>query len=104
MSNFLIQAQPAGGGGMSMLFFLLLMFVVMYFFMIRPQRKKEKEMQKLRDGLKKGDTVITNGGIYGEVAEVETEAVIITVESHAKLKISKAAISVINGSSAADKK
>ena len=104
MNTFLIQAAPASGGNYNMLIMMALVFVVMYFFMIRPQRKKEKELQALRDSLKKGDAVVTAGGIYGEVYEVDGEAVIISVESSAKLKIAKSSISIINGVAGAPKK
>ena len=108
MNTFLIQATqaPAAGGAAnySMLIMMALVFVVMYFFMIRPQRKKEKELQALRDALKKGDVIITAGGIYGQVFEVEGEAVIILVESQTKLKIAKSSIAIINGTAGAVRK
>ena len=62
------QAPPAGGGMMWIM--LILIFVVMWFFMIRPQRKQQKELQKFREGLKKGDKVVTAGGIFGTVDQV----------------------------------
>ena len=65
---------------------------------------KEKELQALRDSLKKGDAIVTAGGIYGEVFDVDGEAVVITVESQAKLKVSKSSISIINGVAGAVKK
>jgi preprotein translocase subunit YajC len=101
MNTFLIAGLSPNA---QMMVMMALVFVVMYFFMIRPQRKKEKELQALRDSLKKGDAIITAGGIYGEVFEVEGEAVVIVVESQAKLKIAKSSISIINGVSGAVKK
>lgn len=92
---FLLQDQ--GGGGSGMLIMMALVFGVMYFFMIRPQRKKEKELQKMREEMKKGDEVITSAGIYGEVWEVNGDTVIIVVESAAKIKILKSSIVTING-------
>ena len=70
-----LQAQAAGqaaAGGSQMGFWMmiLLLFAVMYFFMIRPQRKQQKELETFRAGLKKGDKVVTTGGIYGTVDEV----------------------------------
>ena len=64
----LILQTPAGqqpvGGGWSMWVMLILIFVIMWFFMIRPQRKQQKELEKFRNALKKGDKVVTIGGIY----------------------------------------
>ncbi len=96
---FLLQEQ--GGGGSGMLIMMALVFGVMYFFMIRPQRKREKELQKKREELKKGDEVITSAGIYGEVYEVSADTVIIVIESAAKIKILKSAIVTVNGEGSA---
>lgn len=95
MNMHLLQADSQG----SPMFLIMMVgvFAVMYFFMIRPQRKKEKELQKLRDDIKKDDKVITAGGIHGIVTEHDTDTVVIVVESHAKLKIEKASIAQING-------
>ena len=72
MLNLLQTAAPAAqGGGLSMWIMLILIFVVMWFFMIRPQRKQQKELQNFRDSLKKGDKVVTVGGIYGTVDEIK---------------------------------
>jgi preprotein translocase subunit YajC len=72
--------------------------IVVYFFMIRPQKKKEKELAKLRDEIKNGDTVVTAGGIHGKVMVTSDDStVIIAVESQAKLKIERASIALING-------
>lgn len=68
---------------------LILIIVVMWFFMIRPQRKQQKELQKFRDGLKKGDKVVTIGGIYGTVVEVKEKTLLIEVDSSVKLKVDK---------------
>lgn len=68
---------------------LILIFVIMWFFMIRPQRKQQKELEKFRNALKKGDKVVTIGGIYGEVAEIKDRAVIIKVDGETKLRVDK---------------
>lgn len=80
--------QPAGGGW-SMWVMLILIFVIMWFFMIRPQRKQQKELEKFRNALKKGDKVVTIGGIYGEVAEIKDRTVIIKVDGETKLRVDK---------------
>ncbi|MBE6240354.1 MAG: preprotein translocase subunit YajC [Bacteroidales bacterium] len=69
-----------------------LIFVVMWFFMIRPQRKQQKELQKFRDALKKGDKVVTIGGIYGTVVELKEHTVLIEVDNGVKIRVSKQAL------------
>ena len=65
------QAQP-GGSPWSSLVFILLLIVVFWLFFIRPQSKKAKEEQKFREGLQKGDKVVTIGGFHGKTALVQT--------------------------------
>ncbi len=90
-----LQTQAAAGsqqtqtGSWSMWIMLILIFVVMWFFMIRPQRKQQKELQKFRDGLKKGDKVVTIGGIYGTVVEVKEKTLLLEVDSNVKLRVDK---------------
>ena len=81
------QAPPAGGGMMWIM--LILIFVVMWFFMIRPQRKQQKELQKFREGLKKGDKVVTAGGIFGTVDQVNEKSVLLKVDGETKLRVAK---------------
>ena len=91
----LLQAAPAAqpqGGGWSMWIMLALIFVVMWFFMIRPQRKQQKELQNFRDSLKKGDKVVTIGGIYGTVDEIKDNTVLIIVDRDVKIRVSKQAL------------
>ena len=85
------QAKPKSGG-MSMWIMLALMFAVMYFFMIRPQKKQQKELQNFRDSLKKGDKVVTIGGIYGTVCEIKEGSVLIEVDNNVKIRVSKQAL------------
>ena len=67
---------------------MILIFVVFYFFMIRPQTKKQKELQKQRESMKKGDKVVTAGGIYGEIKEVQDTTFIITIAKDVTIKVS----------------
>ena len=76
----ILQAAPAAGQQ------------VMWFFMIRPQRKQQKELQNFRDALKKGDKVVTIGGIYGTVAEIKEDSVLIEVDNNVKIRVSKQAL------------
>lgn len=74
----LLQAQ--GGGGMSMLIMMALIFVIMWLFMIRPQQKKQKEIQKFRNSIAKGQAVVTAGGIYGVVRDIDEVSNTLQVE------------------------
>ena len=87
------QAQNGGGMG-STLIFILLIFVVFYFFMIRPQQKKQKQIQEMRDALKSGDKIVTIGGIHGKIINVQETTFIIEVEDGTRLKIEKSAVSL----------
>lgn len=89
----LLQTAPqAAGGGMSMCLMLALIFVVMWMFMIRPQRKQQKELEQFRAGLKKGDKIVTVGGIFGTVEEVKDKTVLIKVDGEVKLRMDKNSI------------
>ena len=90
--TLLQAAQPAQGGGWSMWVMLLLIFVVMWFFMIRPQRKQQKELENFRNSLKKGDKVVTIGGISGPVCEIKENSVLIEVDNNVKIRVSKQAL------------
>lgn len=98
--NIVLQAAPAAGaagqqgGGWSMWIMLLLIFVVMWLFMIRPQRKQQKEIEQFRSGLKKGDKVVTAGGIFGTILEVSPESptVLLKVDGDVKLRVAKASL------------
>ena len=88
----LLQAAAPAGGGASIWIMFLLLFVIMWLFMIRPQRKQQKELEAFRAGLKKGDKVVTNGGIYGSIAEIEERTVLLKVDGEVKLRVDKSCI------------
>jgi preprotein translocase subunit YajC len=97
LSYILLMGQPASGtAGQGntwiSLLPLLRVFVVFYFFMIRPQMKKQKEMTTYRSSLKKGDKVITTGGIYGRVHEIKDNYVMMDAGGDVKLKVDKNAL------------
>lgn len=99
MTNFaflFLTGQPAGAAGQTnpLVTFLplILVFVVFYFFMIRPQMKKQKEMNSYRSSLKRGDKVVTTGGLYGRVSEVKDNYVMMDVGADIKLKVDKNAL------------
>ncbi len=95
MNNLYIILQAAGGQGGSSSFLIMmgLMLVVMYFFMIRPQQKKVKNQKLFIEGLKKGDLVITTGGIHGKVVNMDAGTTIIIESEGTRLKIEKSAVS-----------
>ncbi|WP_300729667.1 preprotein translocase subunit YajC [uncultured Bacteroides sp.] len=88
--SVLLQAQ--GGGNMSFLIMMVAIFAIMYFFMIRPQNKKQKEIANFRKNLEIGQSVITAGGIYGKIKEIEDNAVIVEIASGVKIKVDKNSI------------
>lgn len=88
---FLQQAQTSGNISWVM---LIAMFVVFYFFLIRPQVKKNKQQQQFREGVKKGDKIVTTGGIHGKIAEIRDKVFIIDTEGGGRLKIEKTAVSM----------
>lgn len=94
INQFVLLMSPQGSedGGSSSLIFLLLIVVVFYFFMIRPQMKKQKELRKYREALKKGDRIVTTGGIYGKISEIKDNIIIIEVEDKMRLRIDKNAV------------
>lgn len=83
--------QP-GGSSLSFWIMIIAMFVIMWLFMIRPQRKQQKELEKFRNELKRGDKVVTAGGIYGTVDEIKDRTVLIKVDGDVKLKVDKNSI------------
>ena len=87
--TILLQAQS--GGGMSMIIMMVAIFAIMYFFMIRPQNKKQKEIQKFRNSIVPGTDVVTAGGIYGKVKEVNDmdNTLMIEIASGVKIKLAK---------------
>jgi len=94
LNIFLVAGQPngqQGGSAWSTLIMLLIIIVVFWLFFIRPQAKKNKELMKFRQNLKKGDKIITIGGIHGKIIEVKDQTVIIESEG-SRLKVEKNAI------------
>lgn len=92
---FLQDATAAGaqqGSSWSFWIMMILIFVVFYFFMIRPQTKKQKELQKQRESMKKGDKVVTAGGIYGYIKEIQETTFLIEIAKDVCIKVDKGSI------------
>ena len=83
------EAAPPQGGGYGFWIMIGAMILIMYFFMWRPEKKRRKQMEQFRQGIKKGDKVITAGGIYGTVKEVHETSILIEVEGNTTLRVDK---------------
>lgn len=86
------QADPAGGG-FGMFIPLVLMFGIMYFLIIRPQQKKQKEQQAFLSALKVGDKVVTQGGLFGTITQVEPDVVTLDLGNKVKVKVLRSLVS-----------
>ncbi len=89
---------------MQSLIFLLLIIVVFYFFMIRPQVKKQKEATNFRNALKKGDKVVTTGGVYGKINDVKDRTVTLEIADNITIKVDKTAVTAEPSETAPAKK
>ena len=91
---FLQNTTGQGGNSMMSLVFMVGIFAVFYFLMIRPQQRKQKEQVKFRDSVKKGDRVVTIGGIHGKITEVNKETIVLDVDKGVKITLERSAISL----------
>jgi preprotein translocase subunit YajC len=93
LSVLLLMGPPAEGQSPLVSFLpLLLIIVVFYFFMIRPQMKKQKDLRNFREALKKGDKIVTTGGIYGKINDISGQVITIDVGNNVHLKVDKNAV------------
>ena len=92
LETILLQA-PSGGAGTMNLIFIGGILLVFYFFMIRPQQKKQKDQKKFIGAIKKGDMVVSLGGIHGKITAIEENTVTVEVDRGAKIKMEKSSIS-----------
>ncbi|MBQ6311118.1 MAG: preprotein translocase subunit YajC [Bacteroidales bacterium] len=94
--TIILQAQQAqqGGGGLSLIIMMVAIFAIMYFLMIRPQQKKQKELQNFRNQLRKGDKVVTVGGIYGTIDEIPENGnyVMMRIDTNVRIKVAKSSL------------
>lgn len=89
MNLLSILLQAAGASNLSGILMMVGIFVVFYFFMIRPQQKRQKEIKKQREAMKTGDKVVTSGGIYGKVKEVNETTVLVEIADNVRIKVDK---------------
>lgn len=92
MNLLTVTLAAQGGADYSFLIMMVAIFAIMYFFMIRPQNKKQKEIANFRKNLEVGQSVITAGGIYGKVKELEDNAVIVEIAPSVKIKVDRNSI------------
>ncbi|MDY0162530.1 preprotein translocase subunit YajC [Desulfobotulus sp.] len=95
-------AQGQGGGFMSLVP-LILMFVIFYFLLIRPQQKKAKEHRELITNLKKGDRVITSGGLYGVVTGLDDTTITLEIAEKVRVKMVRANVAGLAGRGSSEK-
>jgi preprotein translocase subunit YajC len=88
------EGQSSGGFDWTIIIFLVLIFAIFYFLLIRPQRKRQKEQRELMSELKRGDKVITAGGIYGVIESVSEDSILIKVESGATMRVAKSSVAL----------
>ena len=94
---FPIVLLQAGGSGLLNLAPFVLIFAIFYFLVIAPQRKRQKALQATIAELKKGDLIITSGGLYGEVVSTDDDTLVMKVAENVKIKIGKSAVSGLQG-------
>jgi preprotein translocase subunit YajC len=96
------QAGQGGGSMITSLLPLILIFVIFYFLLIRPQQKRAKEHRQMLDNIKKGDKVITSGGIYGVVENVGTNTFTVKIAENVKIKLGKGNVAAVRPPSEED--
>lgn len=92
----LLQANSTPSFGITNFLFFGLIIAVFYFFMVRPQQKKQKKQKLFLQNLKKGDIVVSSGGLHGKIVDFENEIIILEIAKGVRIKISKAYISLEN--------
>lgn len=93
----MMPADPSGAGGspFTMLLPILGMLLIFYFLMIRPQQKRQKEIRKMLDAVKKGDRVLTASGLYGVVAGIKDDIVVLKIADDVKVEMLKSAVTAV---------
>lgn len=94
LNTVILQTGAPAGGGMMNLIMILLIIVIFYFFMIRPQMKKAKTEREFRETIKKGDKIVTIGGIHGRILDIENNTMMVEIDTNVRVRIEKTAISV----------
>ena len=108
MMSLFLANEPATGGGLSMILIFVAVIAIMYFLMIRPEKKKQKKVEAMRDALKVGDNITTIGGIVGDVVSIKDgkdgKIVIETSADRVRMELEKWPVSTNNTATAAARK
>jgi preprotein translocase subunit YajC len=96
LNSILLMAPQPGQNPIISFLPIILIVVVFYFFMIRPQMKKQKDQNKFRQELKKGDKIVTIAGIHGRLVDIQDKTFIMEIEGGVRMKIEKSAVSMEN--------
>ncbi len=96
ITHTLAQAAPTGGGsGLTGFLPILIMFAAMYFLLIAPQRKKQKQHQKMVTELTSGADIVTSAGIYGTITNVKDDRFVVRIAENTKIEITKASVATV---------
>ncbi len=93
--------KGGSGGGLMMLLPLILMFAIFYFLLIRPQQKKAKMHREMLGRLKRGDRVVTSGGLHGRITGIDDQLVVMEISEKVRVKVNRSAVSGVAQTSAA---
>lgn len=108
MMSLFLANEPATGGGLSMILIFVAVIAIMYFLMIRPEKKKQKKVEAMRDALKVGNNITTIGGIVGDVVSIKDgkdgKIVIETSADRVRMELEKWSVSTNNTATAAARK
>jgi preprotein translocase subunit YajC len=91
----LAQTAPEGGGGgsgLNMIFFIGAMFLLMWALLIRPQQRQQKEHRKMLEQIRRGDQIVTNGGIHGRVTGITDEVLTVEIADRVRVKLNRSAV------------
>ncbi len=90
------QGGQDGGNFTTTILMFAVIIGIFYFMIMRPQQKRQKERQKLLDSMKKGDKVITAGGLHGTIMGIEDKTLLLQIADNVKVKVERSSISVVN--------
>jgi len=88
-------AEAQGGSALGLPIMMLMLFVVMWFFMIRPQKKQADQRKAMIEALKRGDRILTNGGLFAVVRDVKADRLVVTIGENVKVEVAKSAVAQV---------
>ena len=92
LTNTILLQDSHQFGGFSSIIMIVALIAIFYFFMIRPQQKRQKEIRKFREGLSKGDNVVTAGGIYGKIRESNETYFLVEISDGVRIRVDKGSV------------